>query len=219
MRDFAGEREKPMLVVYPIMGVFFFLPAFLYRLNIKATAWFWWPLAYLLRPAPVLDAAGQQRQALCAPWTDPFELLKLGGSVVLTGASLLLLHVDLARLAALSWLQALPLALKVTLAVDWAHYRPWHWAQLVIAVSGVGMFWLAGRAVSNARNGNWDDFYRQSAGWAVPLMTRLQRLRVLAVVALVVMGLGALLVEYRDQWTVHVPVPPGWLAALAEFYR
>ena len=218
MRAFVGERDKPTRVLHAVTGAFFFLPAFLYRLNIKATAWFWWPLAYLLKPAPVPDEVGQQKEALCAPWTDPFELVKLGGSVVFTVASLVLLGVDLSTLWALRPLQALPLAAKVTLAVDWARYAPWHWAQLVIALSGVGMFWLAGKAVSNARNDNWPNFYQQNAGWAVPLMTGLRRVRVLATVALVVMGLGALLVEYRDQWTAYVPVPAEWLTALARFY-
>lgn len=217
-REFTGERRKSRLVLYSITGLLYFLPAFLYRLNIKATAWFWWPLAYLLRLAPVLPAAGQQREALCAPWTDPFERVKLGGSVLFTGASLVLPHLDLSTLWGLRHLQALPLAAKVTLAVDWAHYAPWHWAQLVIAVSGLGMFWLAGRAVSNARNDNWDHYYRESGPKAVRRMTWFRRLRVLAVVALVVMGLGALLVEFQSQWTPHVPVPSEWLAALAEFY-
>lgn len=81
------------------------------------------------------------------------------------------------------------------------------------------MFWLAGRAVSNARNHNWADYYRRSAGWAVPLMTGLRQLRVLGTVALVVRALEALLLEYRAAWEQLVPVPAAWFTTLEQFYR
>lgn len=40
------------IVVIPLPGLILFLPAWLYRVTLKSTAWFWWPLAYLGGPLP-----------------------------------------------------------------------------------------------------------------------------------------------------------------------
>jgi hypothetical protein len=199
------------------LGISWFLPAFLYRLNIKATAWFWWPLAYLLKPAPVADAEGQQKQALCWPWTNPFHKLLIIASVLLVGVSLTLHILDLASWASLKGVSALPLVLKVLLAIGWTHLAPWHWAQWIIAVTGVGMLALAGNARSHDVNGNWRE-YRQRWPQNIRLMTGLQRLRILAILALLLMGLGALLLLDRS-WQAHLPVPESVIRGLEHFYR
>ena len=211
------ERDRFFWVFYPLAGIFFFLPAFLYRLNIKATAWFWWPLSYLLKPAPVADAEGQQKQALCWPWTNPFQKLWIIVSVLLVLVSLTLHHLDLAAWFALKNVPALPLALKVSLAIDWSHLAPWHWAQWIIAGAGAGMLALAGNARSHDVNGNWRA-YRQRWPQNIRLMTGLQRLRTLATIALLLMALGALLLQDQT-WQTHLSVPESWVAALKRFYQ
>jgi hypothetical protein len=46
LKDLLNERSLwwPLLFVYILI---LFLPAWLYRITIKSTAWFWWPLAFL----------------------------------------------------------------------------------------------------------------------------------------------------------------------------
>jgi hypothetical protein len=212
-----SDRSLWMWVIYPLVGVFLFLPAFLYRLNIKATAWFWWPLAYLLKPAPVADAEGQQKQALCWPWTNPFQKLWIIASVLLVVVSLTLHNLNLASRAALKGVPALPLALKVSLAIDWTHLAPWHWAQWIIAGTGFGMLLLAGNARSHDVNGNWRE-YRQRWPRNIRLMTGLQRTRTLATIALLLMALGALLLQDWS-WQAHLPVPESVIRGLEDFYR
>ena len=216
LKRFACEKESTWRLLWPVLGVIYFLPALVYRLNIKATAWFWWPLAFLLRPVPKADAQGQQKQLLCAPLTDPIERLWLIVSVL----PVVFLVVHLLRLSdwfSLQGVPAVPQAFKVLLAVDWAHMAPWHWAQLVSAVAGLLMFKLAGHAVSQDRNGNWAAYMRecpQHLAW----MTGLSRVRTLMTIGLLLMGLGALLVEYRP-WAERVSLPAGVLGAWEEFYQ
>ena len=43
------ERRDRILsyIALPILATIWFLPGWLYRITLKSTAWFWWPLAYL----------------------------------------------------------------------------------------------------------------------------------------------------------------------------
>lgn len=202
--------------LFPALGAFLFLPAFFYRLNIKATCWFYWPLAFLLQPAPRGDAESQQRQALCWPWTNPFQRLWIGVSVALMIFSLTLHNVNWSQWRALEGIAALPLVLKVSLALDWAHLEPWHWAQWIVAGAGLGMLALAGNAQSHAANANWAEF-RQCWPLHIRLMTLLRRVRTLATIALLLMAFGALALKWRG-WQRHFPLPTRWIAALEHFY-
>ncbi len=204
------------LGAYPLMATCFFLPAFLYRLNIKATAWFWWPLAYLLKPPPVAEVEGQQKQALCFPWTDPFQKCVTGLSVLLVLVSLVDRYVDWNAMADMESLPAL-LPLKVFLAIRWEQIAPWHWAQWIMAGAGLGMFALAGHARSHDLAGNWAAYYPKCS-WHLDLMTALRRLRYLAFVALLLMVFGALLL-HDGIWLAYFSVPETWITALKRFYR
>ncbi|MEQ1751865.1 MAG: hypothetical protein ABL974_20755, partial [Prosthecobacter sp.] len=211
------DREWHMWLFYPLVIIFCFLPAFLYRLNIKATAWFWWPLAYLLKPVEATsDEAGRQKAALCWPWTDPFQKLLIVGGVGFGLTSLILLSIDLRDWQTLQHIPALTLPVKVMFAIDWRHIMPWHWAQWVIALTGVGMLWLAGQAKSHADTGNWGD-YATGFPQKLWLMTGLVRVRSLATLALLLMGAGALLLLQEPFWQPHVP--PTWVRALKVFYH
>ncbi len=201
--------------LFPALGAFLFLPAFLYRLNIKATAWFYWPLAFLLQPVPQKDAEGEQREALCSPWTDPWQLLCVVLSLGPMLISLVVLSVDRSSLLALEGIPAVPLVWRVLLALDWAHLAPWHLAQWIVSATTVGMLRVAGRARSQAINDNWAAF-RPRVPWLMLVMTGLRRVRALAVIAMLLMAFGALALEERG-WQRHVPVR--WVDAMEEFYN
>ena len=217
MKEMISEKNVFSWVYYPLLAIFWFIPAFLYRLNIKATAWFWWPLAYLLKPAPVADAEGQQKQALCWPWTNPFQKLWIIVSVLLVVVSVAFHNLNLASWSELKGVPALPLALKVSLAINWTQVAPWHWAQWIIAGTGLGMLVLAGNARSHDVNGNWRE-YRRRWPQNIRLMTGLQRTRTLATIALLLMALGALLLQDRS-WQANLPVPESMIRGLEHFYR
>jgi len=72
-----------LLLVIPI----WFLPVLLYRLNIKSTCWFYWPLAFLLRPLPTDGRIEQRRHDLCLPWTNPAQRVLIGLGILWFGVS------------------------------------------------------------------------------------------------------------------------------------
>jgi hypothetical protein len=212
----ALKEHEDMQYLFRIMGMFFFLPAFLYRLNIKATAWFWWPLAYLLKPAPAASAEGAQRQALCWPWSNPAQRLLIGLSIGLALLSLVLHWLVATSRIESGLVTSLPLTVTVSLGWHWPRLAPWHVALWTIAAAGAGMLMLAGNACSHYANGNWSQ-YRQRWPQNIRWMTALSRVRRLATISLLVMSLGALLLQDHT-WQTYVPVPAGWVTALEEFY-
>lgn len=205
------------VTLFQIIGALLFFPSAIYRFNIKATAWFWWPLAYLLTPVPKGGADSREKQALCWPWTNPFQMLLIGVGAVLAIASVTLHYINLKEWSKLGHIPALPLPLKVSLALDWSHIAPWHWAQWITGGAGLAMLWVAGNARSHDINGNWSEIQAHWLRW-IRLMTGLQRVRTLAVVALLLMGLGALLLQ-EPSLLSRINVPAEWIVALKHFYR
>ena len=194
------------------------LPAFLYRLNIKATAWFWWPLAYMLKPAPAASAEGAQRQALCWPWSNPAQRLLIGLSIGLALLSLVLHWLVATSRIQSGLVTSVPMAVRVSLGWGWARLAPWHLALWIIAAAGAGML-LAGNACSHHANGDWSQ-YRQRWPQNIRWMTALSRVRRVATVALLVMSFGALLLQDQDRtWQKYVPVPAGWVTTLEGSYQ
>lgn len=210
-------KGRSLWVGLPFFGLFLFLPAILYRLNIKATAWFWWPLAYLFSPAPVMDTEGQQKQELCWPITNPSQRACMLVAAVLTLSALVLPNLNLAETSERLQLPALPLVLKVLLGLDWARYAPWHYAQWVVAAASLLMLRLAGEARSHSVNGNWEA-YRRDSPWDIHIMVGLKRIRLLATIAWLGMGLGALALHEQARLS-QVPVPEKWFDAWQNFYR
>ncbi len=172
------ENAVSVWVFVPIVVPFLFLPSFLYRLNIKATAWFWWPLAYLLKPHSPVEIESQQHQALCWPWTDPFQRFWLCGSVIVAAISIALLTLNIHAWWAIRDFNA-PAITKIWLAMDWSEVAPWHWIQWGSAALGLIMLAIAGNALSHRNNQAWSDFKHDR--W-LAAMTWLHRLRRVATV-------------------------------------
>jgi hypothetical protein len=201
--------------LFPALGAFLFLPAFFYRLNIKATCWFYWPLAFMLKPVPQMNEEGEQREALCSPWTDPWQLLCVVLSLGPILISLVVASVDYSALLAMEGIPAVPLVWKVLLALEWTHLAPWHVMQWIIAATTVGMLYFAGPARSHAINNNWAAL-RPRVPRLILVITVLRRLRALATIALMLMGFGALALEERG-WQRYVPAR--WVEAMEDFYN
>ena len=79
------------------------------------------------------------------------------------------------------------------------------------------MFTLAGHAMSQDRNENWDNYMRECPRH-LARMAGLRRVRTLTTITLLLLGLGALLVEYQP-WQGHYTPPAGVMEALEKFYQ
>ncbi|NKB60971.1 MAG: hypothetical protein GKR95_02115 [Gammaproteobacteria bacterium] len=191
--------------------VFFYaVPPFIYRLNIKATCWLYWPLFYLLRPALTKDTTEMRRRELCFPLSNPVQALIVGLGVVWFLASLL----DIGQLKQITGWTGAPVYWEYLLIMDWSSLRLWDWAHLVTAVTGVGMIWIAGNALGNYKN-NVD--YSEECPSMVKVMTGLNRVRTLAVVVALGIALGSVVVNLKPEWVEeYVPV---WAEGIQGFYR
>jgi len=205
-----AEKFMASLVI-PI----WFLPVLLYRLNIKATCWFYWPLAFLLRPLPTGDQAGWKQRDLCWPWRNPIQRLLIGLSLLWLVVSAVSL-IGAENLFNLPSLPAVSFWLEYLLILDWSGLEPWHWASLVIALTGAAMLWLAGDAIAaDACHDSKPDYGRERP-WSLPTMYKLWRLRRLAVIATLLLALGSIVVHRQDDWLDYLPERQA--QALRDFY-
>lgn len=214
MRQEKNQISKWMF--YPLVAVCFFLPAFLYRLNIKATCWFWWPLAYLLKPVPKADKASAQKQALCWPWDDPWQRLLIFVPAVLMCAVLIDRYSDFEMWQQYKNADAVPVPLKLILGMQWSHMPPWHVAMVFIASSGLGMLAISGAACSHKRNDNWDSYAQSGMSKHLWLMNALTKVRSLATGTFLILGLGMCLISFPEwrQW-----VPDAVMLRMDRFYH
>jgi hypothetical protein len=203
-------------VLGTLTSLIFFLPALLYRLNIKATCWFWWPLAYFLKPLPNTDKVSQQKQALCWPWDNRMQNLLILVPAVLVIALLIYHYCDPAAWAELKNASAVPIPLKLILGMEWTYLPPWHWALLIIEITGLGMLWISGSASSHKLNHNWKVYSQAGMKRDLLLMEWLTRVRSLASIGLMLLGLGMCLISFPD-WRKHLPQPI--LQQLESFYH
>lgn len=205
--------------IYTRFDIFaFFLPAFLYRVNIKATAWFWWPLALLLKPVPTKDGEHDEMEAMCSPWTNPVTMIWTLFSVLLGVAPLLLHFTDFTTLTSLAGQDrfgAIPASWETFLSIRWSDMAPWNLLQLLTALSGAGILWLASTALSQRRNGNWD-VYRRNWAQNHGCMTFLRRINFGSSMAVMALALGALIVQ-EAKYRAAIPAPV--VQAMDAFYN
>lgn len=201
-------------VVFLIVGFVFFVPTFLYRANIKATAWFWWPLAMMLKAVPRPTNESDQVQALTWPWRNPCKMvfLMLGGVIL---ASVVYGYYDEHVHPDFEDPHAVWLPIKVFLGLDWKYIAPWHWALFVLELSGLIMLYQAADALSHARSNNWHAFAKHDLSSKLELMAFLERIHSLAFIAFFNLGLGMCIVSF-PAWQEHLP--DNLVAQLKSFY-
>ncbi|WP_165742100.1 hypothetical protein [Candidatus Thiosymbion oneisti] len=209
IKEFKEAEDRKWEIVWFLIILVWFLPVLLYRLNIKATCWFYWPLVFLLRPLPDDDRMERRRHDLCWPWTNPAQLLLILAGLPWFVGSL----VDIESLLRLPDWPAVAFWLEYVLILDWSALEVWHWVNLVIAVTGALMLFIAGSAVASYRAGL---DYGEEKSWSLPVMHGLWRLRTLAVIAGLLLALGSVLVHLQPEWLAVLLGPQA--QALRDFY-
>lgn len=213
----SADRSAIGWLIFVIIGPILFLPAFLYRLNIKATAWFWWPLALLLKPARAPDTENAEMQQMCSPWTNPVTKVWTLFSVALGLGPLLLEFVDPTIWSSLSQqdrFRAVPAVWETFFAIRWAELAPWNVCQLIAAAAGIGILIIAGDALSHQRTGNWAEYHKKLA-WHHGWMTFWRRINFGASLGVMILALGAMLIQYESARR-HLPRP--MLERVESFY-
>lgn len=210
LREAWNGKTIALLVATAIL-LFGFLPAWLWRISIKSTAWLWWPIAFLGKPASSSKNPNLYRR---------LEIDTLWGRTTLVLAVL--------TIPAFAWLttepqalDALPQAPRALLAAMVlpapAQALPWQWLAPAFGVLSVAIvLWL------DAAHTRYDEarrtFDKPAEGWAkiematIEIVGRVRALMVLAFIALIG-GFMTLTLNARAApacWFVPAPPVQAW---------
>ena len=222
LRTAQSQRRVVRWVVAPSLAVLCFFPALLYRLQIKAACWFWWPLAYLLKPALPADRREAQQLVLCWPWAiRSHRLIVLVPALV---PAVLVCAILIARYGELDlWQQikhadatTVPAPVQLLLGMHWRGVPPWHWALLLMQICGLGMLWIADGACSHRAKGTWPAYAKTRMRRHFQRLRLLFRVRQWATVIFLLCGLGLCFVSFPE---VRQLVPEAVMQRLERFYQ
>ena len=222
LRTAQSQRRVVRWIVAPSLAVLCFFPALIYRLQIKAACWFWWPLAYLLKPALPADRREAQQLLLCWPWAmRSHRLLVLIPALV---PAVLVCIILIARCGQLDlWqqikhadLRTVPAPLQLVLGMQWRGVPPWHWALLLMQICGLGMLWIADGACSHRAKGTWTAYAKTRMRPHYRRLRMLFRLRQWATILFLLCGLGLCLVSFPE---LRPHLPTALLQRLERYYQ
>ena len=222
-RTAQGHRRGVRWVLAPGLAVLGFLAALVCRMQIKAACWFWWPLAYLLKPAlRHADRMEAQQQALCWPWEERGQRLLILVAALVPAVGVCALLMDefggygLWESFKNAEAGSAPVALQLVLGMQWRHVPPWHWALLLMQICGLGMLWIADGACGHKARGTWTAYAKAGMRRHYWRLRRLFRVRQWATVAFLLFGLGLCLVSFPElrEW-----VPEALMQRVEGFFR
>jgi hypothetical protein len=170
---FAGRKA------FGFFLIMWFLPAWLYRITLKSTAWFWWPIAFMgadLRRAK--DPDEFYRTTISSLWAKT--------SFTLAGATIIaFLWVNLVRSGALLESNPLLTVLGYFIIVDFS-LPPWQILTVLVAGLSVLVVFMVDDAGGQYRNGkdNQNAALISRAEWKFSLIERLARFRLVSAITL-----------------------------------
>jgi hypothetical protein len=124
----------------PVIFLVWFLPSWVYRLTLKSTAWFWWPLAYIGDdPELAKNPEEFHRTTIGSAWSWISLFLAV---VTVVG----FVYVNFFRSGII--LQDNPLlnVIGYTLLVDWSASAPWQLLVVAMAILGIAVVLLVNEA-------------------------------------------------------------------------
>jgi hypothetical protein len=196
--------------------LFYFIPAYLYRLSIKSTFWVYWPLAYIAnaavktRPAVLFDRLS----------ATPFAWL----SVLLSATTFIgfIIANFFAHFSKL-WpsLQIAPqiAAIEFLLQLDFKSQKPWLWFSLTSATIAFCLFLWAGQMRPELKHGDIDHATRTKIHDHALWMNRLARLgRVCTILLSLSLLVYFLLWRSPLQCVLREYGPPHILALFRSYY-
>ena len=197
-------QDKAVGLLLILVGIIWFLPGWLYRVSLKSTAWFWWPLAFL---------ADELRHAREPRLFFRRTLRSLGGwvSIIVAVATLAAFGLANVVLTPAFFHGTPPLAIiGAMLVVHWS-LPPWQTLSVIAAVLTLAIAWwldLANIAYNYGRDTGKPEIVaaaERRIGW----IERLARVRLLVTIVYFAV-MGGYTVLYLDSLQCWF-TPPVWL--------
>ena len=183
-----GDRVFSITVM-PFAFLLWFFPAWFYRITLKSTAWFWWPLALLgadLRRAK--DPDEFRRTTIQSLWAKT-------NLVVSSVAIVIFIWVNFVQSGALFRENPLLTVLEYFFVVDWS-LRPWQFLSVALAVLSVVIVFLMDDAAGQYHHSKtkMDEVLLARAESKFGWIERLTRLRLIfAITLFILVGVHSLL--------------------------
>jgi hypothetical protein len=130
-RTSVNRQERILaLAFYPLVLPLWFFPGWLYRLTLKSTAWFWWPLAFLGGElSKATDQEEWRRTSIGSLWAKT-------SLVLASGTILTFIWANFVRSGAVFKENPLLVTLGYFFVVDWS-LRPWQLLPVTLAAFSI----------------------------------------------------------------------------------
>lgn len=155
-----------LLIAFLIM----FVPAYIYRITIKSTCWFYFPLIYIMR-----ERRYKSNPALLADllWISPFEWWRRILAALVLSAFLLGRGLD--KTASVPAEIVTPL--EYVFLLDFQNVRPWHWFNISSAVLTLSIFVCVSTLRIFTKHSDKDTSVQSFIGWRSYFIEYAMRLR------------------------------------------
>jgi len=185
-----------------------FAPAIIYRWSIKSTCWFYLPLAYVVRTRNLARNPARIVKRLLNDTEESVRRYLAFGTILVT----LVWNTAF-------WNETLPQVIapiEYVLLIDLATIRPWHYCNIFIAVTTIGLLVAAERLRNDLESRGFDITLHKSVHFRALFAEWAMRARNCATVALLLLAAGHVLM-LRDALPRHSW--PQTIAWLKQFYR
>jgi hypothetical protein len=200
LKETGLQRTAAFLSYGPFLPIWF-LPGWLYRVSLKSTAWFWWPLTFLMGDlSRAKDPQEFHRTTIGSLWAKASIALSI--ITILT-----FLWSNLVETGVVFKDNPLLIAVGYFLVVDWS-LRPWQLFPIALAVLSVAIVFLVDDAAGQyhlAKTEGKDELVARSET-KFRAIERITRLRlILFIVFTLLVGAHTLLYFNSTQCWLNVP--------------
>ena len=193
----ADTLRSGIKALYGTLCVIQFFPAYFYRLYIKSTFWFYWPLVFLFRPISPFQKDTSKTQIL-HPISNIgillFNLVPIIWLIYFVGTQVGLIN---------TW-EAVPVYAQYLLVLNWGQLEYWDWVHISVAVFTFAMVILSCGIQPYYKDGY---AYHEFHKLALPLTIGLRRARDMSVRVGLVLAFGSVFINLANEAAMIVWFP------------
>ena len=182
------------------IGAVWFIPAYLYRLNIKSTFWFYWPLVLLLNPISSNKANTPKTQIL-------YSISNIGILLLNLVPVVWLVYFIVMQVGLISAWEAVPVYAQYLLVLNWTQLDYWDYIHITVAGLTLAILALSCHAHAYYKH---DNVFHKLYKWALPATILLYRIRNLAIIAGLLLGVGSIFIHMANEPAI-LEWLPRWL--------
>jgi hypothetical protein len=191
------EIDNKYLYLPFIIGCIWFIPAYIYRFNIKSTFWFYWPLVFFLKPISSIQKSTPKTQIL-------YSISNIGIILFNVVPILWLIYFVGTQVGLINTWEAVPVYAQYLLVLNWGQLEYWDLAHISVAGFTFAMVVLSCGIQPYYKDGY---SYHASNTWVLPLTIGLYRARGMSVIVGLVLAFGSVFINLANEAAMIVWLP------------